>query len=119
MIFCKFFLFNRVNLEHQLQSFLQNYDQEIGERNQNLHERRNKLQQEKATLADWKQKYEIQEKIYNKIVEDKEAEEARIREEKLLLFMMNRSAVIIQRAYRRILSKRKGKKKGKGKKSKK
>lgn len=46
-------------------------------------------------------------------MEEKEREECRVREEKLLLFIMNRAATIIQRAYRKLLAKRK-KKKGKG-----
>lgn len=47
--------------------------------------------------------------------EEKEIEENRIRDEKLVLFMMNRAATVIQRAFRKLLQKRKGKKKGKGK----
>lgn len=99
----------------QLQEFIQKYDQDIGARNHHLQECHQKLEQDKDTLAEWKAKYEAQEIIYNQILADKEMEETREREEKLLLFMMNRAAIIIQRAYRKILSKRKGKKK-KGKK---
>lgn len=99
----------------QLQEFIQKYDQDIGARNHHLQKCHQKLEQDKDTLAEWKAKYEAQEIIYNQILADKEMEETREREEKLLLFMMNRAAIIIQRAYRKILSKRKGKKK-KGKK---
>lgn len=109
---------SRNDLERQLKEFIAKYDHEIGARNDHLHECNQTLQQDRETLADWKSKYEAQEIIYNKILADKEIEETREREEKLLLFMMNRSAVIIQRAYRKILSKRKGKKK-KGRKGKK
>lgn len=101
-----------------MKEFIQKYDHEIGARNRHLHDCNQKLEEARKTLADWKSKYESQEIIYNKIIVDKEIEETREREEKLLLFMMNRAAIIIQRAYRKILSKRKGKKK-KGKKGKK
>lgn len=111
-----FFLRNA--LEWQLKEFIQNYDYEIGNRTHHLYECNRKLKQAKETLADWKKTYETQEIVYNKIIADKEMEETREREEKLLLFMMNRAAIIIQRAYRKILIKRKGKKK-KGKKGKK
>lgn len=47
---------------------------------------------------------------------DKAEVDAKIREEKLLLFMMNRSARIIQRAYKKMMKKRKKKKGKKGKK---
>lgn len=62
-------------------------------------------------LAKWKIKYAKQDEIYTRILAEIEAEDIRVREEKLLLFMMNRSAVIIQRAFRQVLSKRKTKKK--------
>lgn len=108
--------FIRTNLELKLQEFLSTYDSEIGQRSLKLRECEEHLSAESKMLDEWKEKYEAQEIIYNQIVADKEIEEARIREEKLLLLMMNRSARIIQRAYRRILNKRKSKKKGKGKK---
>lgn len=44
---------------------------------------------------------------------DKAEVEAKIREEKLIFFMMNRSARIIQRAYKKMMKKRKKGKKGK------
>lgn len=106
----------RIDLEHQLRDFLQVYDQEIGTRSLKLRDCRKKFEQESKTLADWKEKYKVQEVLYNKIQADIEAEEDRIREERILLFMMNRVARIIQRNYRRVLAQRKAKKKGKGKK---
>lgn len=50
---------------------------------------------------------------YNQIMADKAEVDAKIREEKLILFMMNRSARIIQRAYKKMMKKRKKGKKGK------
>lgn len=54
---------------------------------------------------------------YKDMMKAKEEEENRIRDEKLILFMMNRAAALIQRAWRKMLKARKGKKK-KGKKKK-
>lgn len=107
---------SRVDLEHQLRDFLQVYDQEIGARSSKLSDCHAMLEQESNTLADWKEKYQVQELLYNKIQADIDAEEEREREERILLFMMNRVARIIQRSYRRVLAQRKAKKKGKGKK---
>lgn len=106
----------RIDLEHQLKDFLQVYDQEIGARSFKLRDCKHTLRAESNTLAEWKDKYKIQEVLYNRIQADREAEEEKRREEKILLFMMNRVARIIQRSYRRILAQRKAKKKGKGKK---
>lgn len=103
-------------MENQLKDFLQVYDQEIGMRSKKLRECNKMLKQESKMLDDWKEKYKIQEVLYNKIQADKEAEEEQRREERILLFMMNRVARIIQRNYRRLLAQRKSKKKGKGKK---
>lgn len=109
-------MISRIDLEHQLRDFLQVYDQEIGTRSSKLRDCRKTFEQESNTLADWKEKYKVQEILYNKIQADIEAEEDRRREERILLFMMNRVARIIQRNYRRVLAQRKAKKKGKGKK---
>lgn len=98
--------------------FLQVYDQEIGMRSQNFRECKKTLKEETDTLNDWQEKYKTQEVLYNKIQADKEAEEEKRREERILLFMMNRVARIIQRNYRKLLAQRKAKKKGKGKKGK-
>lgn len=101
-------------MEHQLKDFLQVYDQEIGARSFKLRNCKHTLKIESNTLTEWKEKYKIQEVLYNQIQADKEAEEEKRREEKILLFMMNRVARIIQRSYRRLLAQRKAKKKGKG-----
>ncbi|XP_055311486.1 dynein regulatory complex protein 10-like [Sitodiplosis mosellana] len=106
----------KIDLENQLKDFLQVYDQEIGMRSQKFRECKKSLMQEAKTLDDWKEKYKTQEVLYNRIQADKEAEEEKRREQRILLFMMNRVARIIQRNYRRLLAQRKAKKKGKGKK---
>lgn len=107
----------RIDLEKKLKDILVKYDCEIGERSDDLKELKNKLDQESATLAIWKEKYEKQEILYNEIQADKEAEELKNREEKILLFLMNRAARTIQRYYRHQMEQRKTKKKGRGKKS--
>lgn len=106
----------RIDLEWQLKNFLQIYDEEIGARSLRLRECKNILRRESNMLDEWKEKYKVQEILYNKIQLDIEAEEEMRREERILLFMMNRVARIIQRHYRRVLAQRKSKKKGKGKK---
>lgn len=106
----------RIDLEHQLKEFLQVYDREIGARSSKFRECMNTLKVQSNTLAEWKERYKTQEILYNQILADKDAEEEKRREERILLFMMNRVARIIQRNYRRILAQRKAKKKGKGKK---
>lgn len=114
-----FFKFHfRIDLEKQLMDFLHVYDQEIGMRSQKFRECKKTLKQETNTLNDWQEKYKTQEVLYNKIQADKAAEEEKRREERILIFMMNRVARIIQRNYRKLLAQRKAKKKGKGKKGK-
>lgn len=108
----------RAILEEQIQNALRKYDNEISSRFYKLEKLKRILAHNNDVLAKWKVKYAKQDAIYNHIVAEIDAEDIRKREEKLLLFMMNRSAVIIQRAFRELLSKRKTKKK-KGKKGKK
>lgn len=103
-------------MENKLKDFLQIYDTEIGIRNFKLRKCIHVLRDESKMLAEWQEKYKVQEVLYNEIQANKEAEEEKLREERILLFMMNRVARIIQRQYRRILAQRKAKKKGKGKK---
>lgn len=107
--------YNRIDLEHQLKDFLQVYDHEIGARSAKLNECKEMLMHETNTLNAWNEKYKTQEILYNQILADKEVEEEKRREERILLFMMNRVAKIIQRNYRKLLAQRKAKKKGKGK----
>lgn len=110
---------NRISLENELKLLLENYDKEINDRDRCLRQLMENLKTESKILTDWSEKGERQEKVYIDIVTEKEFEEANEREERILLFMMNRAAITIQRAYRRILSKRKSKRKIKSKKSKK
>lgn len=62
--------------------------------------------------------FKKQENEYFTLKREREAEEKRLQEERVLLFVMNRSAITIQRAWRRVLAKKKKQKK-KGKKGKK
>lgn len=117
IIFILFIFVNRINLERKLKDILLLYDREIGERSNQLRQFKKILEQESATLASWNEKYEKQQYLYSQIQADKEAEELKEREQLILFFLMNRAARIIQKAYRRILDQRKGKRKGKGRKS--
>lgn len=98
---------------------MENYDKEISNRSNRLRLLIGKLETESEILSDWTGKSRSQESVFNEIVAEKELEEASEREERILLFMMNRAAVIIQRVYRRILARRKSKRKAKQKKLKK
>lgn len=111
-----FYFENRINLERKLKDILLLYDREIGERSDKLLQQKKILEQEAATLASWNEKYDKQEILYTQIQADKEAAELKYREQLILLFLMNRAARIIQKAYRRILEQRRVKRKGKARK---
>lgn len=107
---------NRMNLERKLKDILMLYDCEIGERSYQFIQYKKILELELATLTSWNEKYEKQEHLYNQIQADKEAKELKYREQLILLFLMNRAARTLQKAYRRVLEQKKAKRKGKGRK---
>lgn len=112
----------RVAAQLALKSWLNQYDNDIGDRTKRLNELNAIYDKEQSCLDDLRSRFEIQEKEYFRLMAQKEAEEKQIQEEKLLLFLMNRAAICIQRAWRKVLAKKKLKKgkkgKGKGKKKK-
>lgn len=63
--------------------------------------------------------YEKQEVEYNAILQMREAEDKKLQEEKMILFMMNRAAKLIQKKWREYMHLKKKKAKGKGRKGKK
>lgn len=104
-----------------MQDFLRIYDREIGERSLKLYEYGKTLERESKKLAEWEEKYKAQEIIYDEIQAKKEAIEKKKREERILLYLMNHAARVIQKFYRNVVAqrrtkKKKGKKGGKGKK---
>ncbi|XP_037032547.1 uncharacterized protein LOC119071673 [Bradysia coprophila] len=97
----------------KLQTVLTKYDTGVGERFAELMRIRCDLEDETVLYENKVKEFQRQEIEYNQIMFDKAEVEAKVREEKLLLFMMNRSARIIQRAYKKMMKKRKKGKKGK------
>ncbi|KAG4071855.1 hypothetical protein HA402_006016 [Bradysia odoriphaga] len=97
----------------KLQTVLTKYDTGVGERFAELMRIRCELEDETVLYENKVKEFQLQEIEYNQIMFDKAEVDAKVREEKLLLFMMNRSARIIQRAYKKMMKKRKKGKKGK------
>lgn len=69
--------------------------------------------QEKEIMDDLEDKMSDQELIYNTLMAEKEAEEEQLYQELALKLLMNRSARIIQRAWRAFRERKKSKRKGK------
>lgn len=73
---------------------------------------------DQAFLKNLEETCNAQEVEYITLMHQKEVEEKNMQEEKILLYMMNRAAKIIQRNWRMVLAKKrmkKGKRRGKGK----
>ncbi|XP_030755326.1 dynein regulatory complex protein 10-like [Sitophilus oryzae] len=109
----------RLKTETQLQTWLTKYDQDIGDKNSEYEGLKKEYDEEKEAMDDLEDKLEDQEILYNRLMREKGEEEQRIYLEIAFKILMNRSARIIQRAWRayraRKLAKRKGKKGKKGK----
>lgn len=116
--FILWFLHFRSQVQQQLKSWLSKYDTDIGERSAELDKLKRQQSVKSEELDIFNQEFIRQETEYKTLMREKILEEKRKQEEKLLLFMMNRSAITIQRAWRRVLAKKKKQKK-KGKKGKK
>ncbi|XP_055716562.1 uncharacterized protein LOC129810249 isoform X1 [Phlebotomus papatasi] len=104
-------------IQDQLLGWIGKYDEDIGDRSKELMRLEAIIREERGRLDLLKRRFMSQEVEYIRLMAQKEAEEKRIQEEKLLLFMMNHAAVNIQRWWRRVLARKKSKKgrKGKGK----
>lgn len=101
-----------------LKNWLSRYDREIGDRTTTLRELHGIFQNEKSYLEQLEAAFVQQEAQYIALMTEKETEAKRLQEERMLLFMMNRAARIIQHNWRMVLAKRKpkkGKRKGKKK----
>lgn len=55
---------NKLKAEQKLQSWLQKYDTDVGDRNQELFGLKDELEEENAQLERWMRKYEEQEEEY-------------------------------------------------------
>ncbi|PSN46683.1 hypothetical protein C0J52_06379 [Blattella germanica] len=118
--------FCRLKAEMQLVSWLNKYDADIGEKQAEYDEIMTGFEEEKKQMEELQEQFDIQNEQYTQLMQEKEDEERAIFEEKMYIFICNRSARRIQRywrAYRaRKLARKKArrqKKGGKGKKGKK
>lgn len=96
---------------------IQKYDLDIGKYTKENHYLLDKLEKNIKQFNNFMIEFKNQEIHYYDVVTKKDTEEKLKQEEKLMLFMINRAAIIIQRSWHNYLQKRK--KKSKGKKSKK
>ncbi|KAJ9596929.1 hypothetical protein L9F63_012054 [Diploptera punctata] len=108
----------RRKAEILLTSWLNTYDEDIGEKQAEYDEIMTAFDEEKKRMQDLQDQFAAQDVEYWRLMKEKEDEEKAILEKKLSTFICNRSAKRIQRywrAYRaRKLARRKGRKKKKG-----
>lgn len=111
----------RLAAQQELKKLLNKYDLEVGSRTCTVRELNAIYANEQAFLAKLEDTCAAQEIQYDALMLQKETEEKQLQEERMLLFMMNRAARIIQRNWRLLMAKKRLKKgkrgKGKGKKS--
>lgn len=109
----------RLNSQNQLKKWLDKYDDEIGSRTTTIRELNGIYEKEQLFLEKLEETCRNQETQYTALMLQKEREEKELLEEKMLLFMMNRAARIIQHHWRLVMAKKRLKKgrRGKGKKS--
>ncbi|XP_055907083.1 uncharacterized protein LOC129942251 [Eupeodes corollae] len=109
----------------QLQGLIKKYDQNIGDKIQENLNLQDSYDEQRQKLDEFLIEFNRQEAEYNELAQLKLDEESAEFQRKLLLFMTERAAKIIQRYWRKFIkttkksSKGKGKGKGKGKKNKK
>jgi ATP-dependent Clp protease ATP-binding subunit ClpA len=110
----------QAQVTHNLQTWLAKYDIDMTEKTQELNEQTDTWNEVLAKFTDWKtNKFDQQTKEYERLMQEKSDDEKRAQHEQMMIFMMNRSARIIQRYWREYMAKKKkakGKSKGKGKK---
>lgn len=111
----------RQSAQQRLKKLLDKYDQEVGSRTTTVRELKAIFDNEQKFLTKLEGTCAEQEERYNALMIQKETEEKQFLEERMLLFMMNRAARIIQRNWRLVMAKKRLKKgkrgKGKGKKT--
>ncbi|XP_044272679.1 dynein regulatory complex protein 10-like [Tribolium madens] len=102
----------RLKVETQLASWVAKYDNDIGEKQAEYDELDEIYQKEKSELDELQEKFEDQAEEYHILMREKEEEEQRIYEEKAWIFLQNRSARRIQRAWRAYRARKLARKKG-------
>ncbi|KAK4873843.1 hypothetical protein RN001_013203 [Aquatica leii] len=109
---------NRLKIETQLISWLNKFDDDMQERQQQYDDIKAAYDADKIEMENLKALFDVQEKEYVIAMEEKAEEEARLTELMVQNFLRNHAARIIQkcwRLYRRRKLERPKKKKGKGK----
>ncbi|KAG5677299.1 hypothetical protein PVAND_007068 [Polypedilum vanderplanki] len=101
-----------------LQAILHKYDVEVGEeRTRELEELRSALELQRKEFGIWKDTvFDPQIRLHEKLMFERAETERLEMEKQMLIFMMNRSAKILQKYWRALVSKKKKKKGRRGKK---
>ncbi|XP_066246702.1 dynein regulatory complex protein 10-like [Euwallacea similis] len=103
----------------QLHNWLTKYDQEIGDKQGEYEALKAEYDTEKAAMDELQEKMDNQERLYNTLMAEKEAEEEKLFQEIAYKMLLNRSARIIQKAWKAYRERKKARKRGKkGKKGK-
>lgn len=113
----RFYLLFRLIVQQNLKKLLDKYDLEVGSRTGTVRQLKGILENEESFLRKLEATCMTQELQYNTLMLQKDTEEKQLQEERMLLFMMNRAARIIQRNWRLVMAKKRLKKgkRGKGK----
>ncbi|XP_001655334.2 IQ domain-containing protein G-like [Aedes aegypti] len=113
----------KARLTQQLQTWLNKYDKDAGERTKELKSLASTLRARLQEFNDWKlNDFDPQEKQYFEAIEERRLDELQAHEERVRLFMMHRAAKVLQRAWRSVAERkrkmrgRRGGRRGKGKK---
>ncbi|XP_050294385.1 dynein regulatory complex protein 10-like [Anthonomus grandis grandis] len=99
--------------ETQLQNWLTKYDQDVGDKQTEYEEVKAQYDTEREAMDDLEDKMDAQEKMYIELMAEKEEEEERIFQEIAYKLLINRSARIIQRAWRAHIQRKRSRKRGK------
>ncbi|XP_069817528.1 dynein regulatory complex protein 10 isoform X2 [Dendropsophus ebraccatus] len=109
----------KYKVETEIENWIQKYDGDMGEKQAELEELEGMYEEEKAQLAELKEKLAVLEVEYVQIIEERRLAQLRKEEEEKELASMTRAAIVIQahwRGYRvrHSMKSKKKKKKGKG-----
>ncbi|KAL1494126.1 hypothetical protein ABEB36_009775 [Hypothenemus hampei] len=107
-----------MKIHSQLQSWVVKYDQDMTEKQAEYEEIKAQYDSEKTAMDEMEEKMEEQSSLYNTLMAEKKEEEERLFQELAFKMLMNRSARIIQRAWRGYRERKAKRRHRKGKKSK-
>ncbi|XP_048478442.1 dynein regulatory complex protein 10 [Plutella xylostella] len=101
----------RFKVETQLVSWLQKYDAEMGDKQAELDEFTDKLEEEERRCRELEEQLAEQDKAYLPLMEEREAEYEQEMMQKMHKFMLEHAARVVQTAWREVLANRAEKKK--------